>query len=967
MSCLSAGSACPSGSLSQFASSGAVVECRVGATVCQLLPYTIPVQDAPPSETLVGCLANNATACPAAYPVAFSEQPAWTILSCRNRTSCPVFLEQVSTRFTTSGINSANKLVACLTTDFSPTGTIKVGACPPASTTFNLTVASLSNYAPGTPSQRTTACLALGAACPSGSPLRYYGISTSAPSQVYCQPVPTSGVCPSAALGSEYPVNVAFPIAITGSSVLLGCIINSITACPADFPVPSYSGAGAIVGCAPNGTAITCPAGTVPLKSSAGVVQGCVANPGSGGECTNAQYPISVRTATGNILECLATGSQCPAAQPLPLYAAGFDNVPASAPPVLRQCWPASTSCTQTGQTVEIRSSDVGAIIGCVDNDAVLCPVDFALAYRAASTALAQCRPLSQAACPTTGTYSPYSVPGYENNVITSCLTAGQTSCPGLLYPVPVASSETGVSFTACSTASRCPSGSIFLASTTAIQRCLTGATSCTGLTVYGGATATDASNSVVLGCLQSGAQTCLPGYFPFYENTGSWALVQCRTGLPAGGCPSGFPIPGLDESLATRACVENVNGGSNQGCPSIGLYQVGIAATQALSMTVVEACYTNEARACPSAAVLTQPRSFSLYNGNAAADAAGNAFGQLVGCIATSTSACASPVTYGVEVFSDVAGLTLVGCAGASTSCPANAPFPLLSTSSALDNCRPAITACPSTHPVALRKAAGVLNGCMAGPTTQACPNAGTLTTGTTYSWPLMGATSSTNPAALLKECRSVSSTPANCNAFTGYPTIVNDGLLGGSGGSAPALIGCLEASTRCPGAGSDVIVGAYQRFVFSISSDGNTITGCYQTAPALGNNCPTNGIEVTDGTVNLGCIAAASGAANIAIQYSACGRITTATGYPLSGTSTTYKFSISGSSAAAAVLATCTTGTLTCTTGMGRMDIVSPATTGVGCIAYTTTPCTGPLQGSFAIPGGFTPPYPGLACAIV
>ena len=310
LSCSTAGTACPAGALTLY-NGTAAVECRVGGTACQFsvagVLYSVPVQSSP-SNALVGCVANGATACPAAFPVVFAESgssPAWAIQRCTNQTACPPYVSAINTRFFVPGFSASNQLVACLTTNF---GSNQIGACPQV-TGLNFTVNSIDTNptgVAGSPTQWTVACLAAGATCPGGQPLRFYGRTTSAPTQTYCSPVPAGGCASNPAFASPpYAAGTdgTYSVNITSSGVLLGCIINTLTACPADFPVATFNANGAITGCGPNGTSIICPVGTIPAKNSAGITVLCLTAIASGSECpadvNGNNYPISVRDANG--------------------------------------------------------------------------------------------------------------------------------------------------------------------------------------------------------------------------------------------------------------------------------------------------------------------------------------------------------------------------------------------------------------------------------------------------------------------------------------------------------------------------------------------------------------------------------------------------------------------------------------------------------------------------------------------
>lgn len=903
--CLSSNTACPSGSLPQIGLSGSPVECRVGGTACQFIigstPFSIPVT-ASPSNTLVGCLSNGATACPSSHRVAFAEQPSWSIQRCTNQTSCPTYVTAENTRFFVPGFSSSNQLVACLTTDYTSSGNGRIGACPQIQG-LNFSIAAV-DLNPATPlvadDQWTVACLQMGAACPLAQPIRFYGVSDANQQQVYCQPVPPGGACPSTAYNVP-PFNAfsagqstlgPYSVEVVAGGALRGCVWQNPSACPPDYPQPTYDAGLNIIGCGPGGSSVVCPSGTIPAKNALGVTERCLAAIAVGNECPSNtspggnNYPISVRTSNGAILECLALGSACPAAHPFPQYAVGFSSVPANALPVVRQCWASRSDCTfstnpgPVNYNVEVFFNDT-TLAGCVAAGATDCPASYTLAYRDAATALVECRPSTQTSCPVAG----YSLPARDNGVLVACLPNGLAACPQLLYPRPVSTSSTGPPTACLTAASPCPVNTLFLASGAApptIQRCLTVGTlpaNCAAITNFNGAEAFDAGGVNLAGCYATGATVCLPGQTPFYELVAgpAWELNQCRTALPSGDCPSAFPVRGLDANLAIAACIDNDSGSGPQGCPTSTAYSVAVAATPSTLNAAVEACLNSAVTQCP-ATVLSQPRAFEIYNGNNLAGTAG----QLVGCVASTTASCSG--SFVAEVYSDAAGTVLEGCvAASSTSCPLSAPFPTLANANTLEDCRPSLSACPAGA-VSLRLAAASLNGCMSS-NTAACPGSA-QTGGVSYSLPMLGATAVLNPVAVLKDCRvSPSPAPTGCSSFGSYSVPVRDGTPASS-----TFRGCLEQGASCPTS------GAYARPIFALDNTGSLITACYQTSPGsltTSGACPA-GMEVevlgTNGDQIIGCMASSGTTAS-------CTAIATASGYPVPGTSSTFKFLATGS----------------------------------------------------------------------
>jgi len=247
-----------------------------------------------------------------------------------------------------------------------------------------------------------------------------------------------------------------------------------------------------------------------------------------------------------------------------------------------------------------------------------------------------------------------------------------------------------------------------------------------------------------------------------------------------------------------------------------------------------------------------------------------------------------------------------------------------------------------------------------MSNPTSNECPTTTDLTGGTAYKWPMMGATSLTSAAAVLKECRSGLASLTDCSAYaaSGYPTAVYSTTIQTV---SPVVLGCLESNTRCPGTAGDPNVGTnYRSAAFILNAAGNTILGCYV---ATGSDCSAaaNTIEVfaNDGATVQGCITTGAAA-------QACGFIANPAGYPLSGTFSTYQFKTTspGTGASTTLLLSCTVGPISCAGAKRGTLTITGGTTQLGCTNGPDTLAECQTYAAFVATSAVPTPYPSVIC---
>jgi hypothetical protein len=920
----------------------------------------------------VGCVAVTSASCPSAYPVAFAEStsnPAWQIQACTSQTSCPPYVVGGNTRWFVPAYTASNDLTACLTTNF---GANQIGTCPQTARlnfTINVLEPNPTGVA-GSPATWTVGCLAAGAQCNSAQPVRFYGRSPAAPTQTYCTPMPATGSCSSnlalnvppyaPGTGGTYSVNIT-----SSTQALLGCVINTLTACPAEYPVEVTDANNNIVGCSPSGTSITCPAGTIPARNTGGIVVRCLPAIPSSGECpsdsSGINFPISVRSNNGSILECMALGSICPASAPFEFYAVGFSGVTEAEPAALRQCWPSGTTCTWQTYTVEIRPSDLSPLTGCVSSTALICPVGNQLAYRNANMRLFECRPSTQTTCPTELSpprYSAYTIEALNSGALVACLSNVITACPAI-FPIP-ASDTINSELKACLTiTSQCAGQwSFFIANNLRVTRCIlpAGLTSCntpatTGATieVYGNAAATN-----LIGCLLDGSTKCpAVSILPFYAfaNT-AWGLAQCRPGLAnPTQCPSDYSVPGRDVNLAIASCISTagVTFGVGTSCPSPTITQFSIPVVQftpELRTAPPTDCLSNEITECPTSLIGgTLDRSFNLYSGYDPSTSAA----ALAACIAPVTGSCDAQPGYLYEVYDTPLNAVTPGLAGCvssnvNTPCPTVSPFVVLSEIGLLKQCNTPGTSCSDSFPIRFVKPDDItLAGCMGRDLALTdCPTYDVFTPGFVYSFELFGRLSNSDISTpALAQCRVAPRPPVtDCTLYGAFsvPMFTSADFTG-------TVAACALPLIRCP-AQSEVGT-PYPSFL--TQSSGGAINAC---TSAVVPSCSGSNVTNVDGSTVIGCIGSNA-------PVAACAALATSGGYPTLGTSTTFKFRAAGTSAAA-TLSSCTLSAAACPVGSGS---ITSNSTQVGCSTFDANAGCGTFASSLS-----PQPYPGpMTCITV
>lgn len=535
--------------------------------------------------------------------------------------------------------------------------------------------------------------------------------------------------------------------------------------------------------------------------------------------------------------------------------------------------------------------------------------------------------------CNATGSFA---IQAFNGTKLSACLRTNSTACPGA-YPI-IASQFYGSSIKACLAANSLCFGqcSFFIADNAGVSKCLqpNGATNCRGVPGTTAEVYSDAAQTHLAGCMQTGTTACpssspLP-FYSFSKIDGTYFLDKCVAGLTnSSACPTPYTIPGRDAALTIKACI-NPTGvvlSILQSClPStLSPFSVPVVASVADLGTAPTDCLISTIAECPTMPFGGNLRSFEIFYGSTTAGQ-----GMLAACVAPLiTKNCNNQTGYKVEVYSNKLGAsanTLVSCvrsAGADTPCPAMAPFPVLAANTTggarLDRC---VTAGPCTagFPIRLVKSDHItLAGCMARtiPSTS-CPTSAIITPGSAaYDFELFGPLTPGSATPALVECqptnRTAGATCADYGASFPVPMYLRANFT--------FLAACAANRVRCP-------TGAEIDYDFPyplVSAAGNVILACSIRRPTCGDSLiPITGAS---GNRTRGCIS--SGA-----RVSACAALASPGAFPYNGTVTTYAFRVAGT-AALPVLAGCTLqGTAPCRGTPG--GIIYADGTGVGCSTF-------------------------------
>lgn len=746
-SCSTSSSSCPTASLAVYDSSGAVFACRQGATSCRN-PYSIQVQGSPPNSNLVGCLSNNATACPiASYSVRAVTNGTLTACLPTSSTGCPTNYPVPVRDF----VNS-NTLTSCLTSSSS---------CPPNSLTYYDSSTAVVECRQGTttctspyltpvqgpsPGQATVGCLSRNAAaCPAGYTVRALSNNTLSA----CLPTGTK-TCPAAYPGEVKNLAGNLDSCFAGNRCPSGTLAlfspagirvecRAISSCSLpDYLTPLVLGStltANTIGCLAT-VATTCSVPAFPVAlSGSGIIAACLQAGTT--TCDDPNYPVVIRSANVTLVGCTWDITECPP-NSLPLYNATGTGV---------ECRVGVSSCPAQFATTALGPPPTWAVVGCVSNNATSCP-------------------------------AAYSLPGLSgSNSLAACLPTGSSTCPAA-YPLPTR--DSGGNLVSCSTSSTsCPANSLPLYSPAGV---VTGCGNA-GTAQQGGGTTTNPCQtspftipvqgpppgSAVVGCLDNSTTAC-PASFPVvFSGQPSWGISRCGN---VSACPpfadasSQFSVPGYNSNGSLVACLT-----TNFGPGSVGVCPSSLPAAGGSLDLSMEALGPNPVTPPPDQRTLA-----CLAPGSTCPSQ------EPLRLYAGSTSAPTQVYCMAVPVNGQ--------CPGAlSAAHPVTGPFdiPIRSSSGQLLGCViSGITACPADFPIRDLNSTGAIVGCSANGTSVVCPPGNV---------PLV------NSGGITTACEQLPTPTSECPdgssvAALNFPISVRD--------SSGVVLRCLAPGSACPTANS-------------------------------------------------------------------------------------------------------------------------------------------------------------------